>query len=194
MSMSFLSRRFGTSVVARAPSVRPMDATVTGQTEAPASELIGRDDDPDRIGPLLSRLRRAQGLTQRRVADRLCEASRRPTLTRNDVSRWEREERVPAQGDRGLRDDLGRSAERYHGTWRFPGTDHENGGGTTMIDLTQARWRKSSRSNGSGACVEVATDLPGMVAVRDSWDPDGPVVAVTLNEWRVFLAGLNCRF
>ena len=35
------------------------------------------------------------------------------------------------------------------------------------IDLSHAAWRKSSYSNNGGACVEVATNLPGLVAVRD---------------------------
>jgi hypothetical protein len=40
-------------------------------------------------------------------------------------------------------------------------------------DLTQAVWRKSSRSNGGGnECVEV-TFVPGATAVRDSKNPDG---------------------
>lgn len=35
-------------------------------------------------------------------------------------------------------------------------------------DLAGAHWRKSSYSSGSGGnCVEVATNLPGLVAVRD---------------------------
>ena len=39
---------------------------------------------------------------------------------------------------------------------------------------SRAVWRKSSRSNGSGGnCVEVASNLPGIVAVRDSKDPQG---------------------
>ncbi len=42
------------------------------------------------------------------------------------------------------------------------------------IDLSRAVWRTSARSNNGGACVEVATNLPGVVAVRDSKNPDGP--------------------
>lgn len=49
-------------------------------------------------------------------------------------------------------------------------------------------WRKSSHSNGGGGndCVEVM-DLGESVAVRDSKDPDGPVLAVGVTAWRAFL-------
>jgi hypothetical protein len=40
-------------------------------------------------------------------------------------------------------------------------------------DLSRAMWNKSSYSNNGGACVEVATNLPGRVAVRDSKDRGG---------------------
>ena len=43
----------------------------------------------------------------------------------------------------------------------------------TEIDLSRAEWRKSSYSGQSGNCVEVARNLPGLVAVRDSEKPDG---------------------
>ncbi|MDG4793941.1 DUF397 domain-containing protein [Micromonospora sp. WMMD1082] len=57
------------------------------------------------------------------------------------------------------------------------------------MDLTRAAWRKSSRSNSNGgACVEVADNLPGVVAVRDSKDPTGPVLAFTPASWRAFVA------
>ncbi|NJP34682.1 DUF397 domain-containing protein [Micromonospora thermarum] len=57
------------------------------------------------------------------------------------------------------------------------------------MDLTGARWRKSTRSNGSGGnCVEVADNLPGLVAVRDSKDPGGPVLAFAPEVWRAFVA------
>jgi hypothetical protein len=57
-----------------------------------------------------------------------------------------------------------------------------------MIDLSRARWRKSSRSNGGGACVEVADNLAGIVAVRDSKDPDGPTLIFSPEAWSEFVA------
>ena len=36
----------------------------------------------------------------------------------------------------------------------------------TGIDLSRAEWRKSSYSSQDGNCVEVARNLPGLVAVR----------------------------
>jgi hypothetical protein len=52
------------------------------------------------------------------------------------------------------------------------------------VDLSRAIWRKSSFSNGSGGdCVEVALNLPGVIAVRDSKDRHGPVLTLTANQW-----------
>ncbi|MGK5740219.1 DUF397 domain-containing protein [Micromonospora sp. URMC 103] len=57
-----------------------------------------------------------------------------------------------------------------------------------MTDLTGAVWRKSSRSGGNGGdCVEVANNLPGIVAVRDSKDPEGPVLKFDPATWRRFV-------
>lgn len=44
-------------------------------------------------------------------------------------------------------------------------------------DLTQAAWRKSSRSSANGQCVEVAF-AGGAVAARDSKSPGGRVLIV----------------
>ncbi|KKJ98541.1 DUF397 domain-containing protein [Micromonospora sp. HK10] len=57
------------------------------------------------------------------------------------------------------------------------------------MDLSGARWRKSTRSSGQGgACVEVAGNLPGVVVVRDSKDRCGPVLAFAPDAWRAFVA------
>ena len=50
-------------------------------------------------------------------------------------------------------------------------------------------WR-ISRTCESGACIEVA-GRPGTVAVRDSADPDGPLLAVSADKWRQFTASLK---
>ncbi|MDG4833926.1 DUF397 domain-containing protein [Solwaraspora sp. WMMD1047] len=58
-----------------------------------------------------------------------------------------------------------------------------------MAELTQqfpaAAWRKSSRSNNSNNCVEVA--VGGEVGVRDSKDPGGPVLTFATDGWAAFL-------
>jgi hypothetical protein len=56
------------------------------------------------------------------------------------------------------------------------------------MDLSRAEWRKSTRSGSSGDCVEVADNLPGVVAVRDSKDPDGPALTFTRSEWTAFIS------
>jgi hypothetical protein len=67
------------------------------------------------------------------------------------------------------------------------------------MDLTRALWRKSSYSSGNGGnCVEIAVNPPGVVVVRDSKDPGGPVLTLTPAQWRSFAAdvrtgGLNLR-
>jgi len=58
------------------------------------------------------------------------------------------------------------------------------------MDLSGAMWRKSSYSSGNGGqCVEVARNLPGVVALRDSKNPQGPALVLTAEQRRAFLSG-----
>ena len=54
------------------------------------------------------------------------------------------------------------------------------------------RWHKASYSgNGGGSCVEVASNLPRVVAVRDSEDPNGPVPTIESADWREFVSDVK---
>lgn len=80
-------------------------------------------------------------------------------------------------------------------TWRKASRSGENGGncielaglvwrksgrsGGDCVELAGLTWRKSAHSGSNGGdCVELAGAV-GVVAVRDSKDPDGPVLLLT---------------
>ncbi|MFD7594496.1 DUF397 domain-containing protein [Kitasatospora sp. NPDC059812] len=53
-------------------------------------------------------------------------------------------------------------------------------------------WHKSSYSGGNGGnCIEVAHGYPGLVPVRDSKDPDGPVLSFPDPAWGAFVAAVQ---
>lgn len=71
---------------------------ITRRRARPIAVLeIRAQDRTDRLnaGRLLAHYRMRAGWTQEELADRLCRA--KPTLTRNDVSRWERGVRLPGR-------------------------------------------------------------------------------------------------
>jgi hypothetical protein len=58
--------------------------------------------------------------------------------------------------------------------------------GMAELDLSRAVWRRSTRSGGNGGnCVEVAAIERG-VAVRDSKNPGGAVLAFAPDAWHAF--------
>nr|WP_078660234.1 DUF397 domain-containing protein [Streptomyces roseoverticillatus] len=61
-----------------------------------------------------------------------------------------------------------------------------------ISDIRNAIWAKSSYSEGEGECVEWAPVLAssGLVPVRDSKNPDGPVIAVSAAAWSTFITTL----
>ncbi|MFE3828896.1 DUF397 domain-containing protein [Streptomyces sp. NPDC059092] len=57
-----------------------------------------------------------------------------------------------------------------------------------MIDFD---FVKSTYSSQTGECVEVADNIPGTIAVRDSKAKRGPILRVTPAAWRTFHSALQ---
>ncbi|WP_329564047.1 DUF397 domain-containing protein [Kitasatospora sp. NBC_01266] len=56
------------------------------------------------------------------------------------------------------------------------------------------QWCKSSYSNSTGECVEVAEDIAGVAPIRDSKDPHGPALTFSADAFAAFIAGLKSGY
>jgi hypothetical protein len=54
------------------------------------------------------------------------------------------------------------------------------------LEVHHLQWRTARRSAGNGACVEVAP-VNGQIAIRDSKDPEGPILNYSVRAFRSFL-------
>ncbi|MDT9690712.1 DUF397 domain-containing protein [Streptomyces sp. P9(2023)] len=75
-------------------------------------------------------------------------------------------------------------------------SSYSNGEGGDCVevayDFVGAAWRKSTYSDGDGGnCVEVLDNVPGVVPVRDSKNPAGPALIVAAPAWATFVAGVK---
>jgi hypothetical protein len=57
----------------------------------------------------------------------------------------------------------------------------------TLLGDEGQSWRKSSYSAGNGECVEVAASSGRRISIRDSKDPEGPVINCSADTFRSFL-------
>jgi len=78
--------------------------------------------------------------------------------------------------------------------WRKSSHSSYNGECVEVTVVGHTQWRKSTHSSARGACVEVAQSidgLPGVVAIRDSKNRDGPKLAFTPAQWQTFTTTLR---
>ncbi|MGI5449530.1 DUF397 domain-containing protein [Streptomyces sp. CA-243310] len=74
--------------------------------------------------------------------------------------------------------------------WRKSSYSADTGGECVECAPLGGDWRKSSHSGDTGGdCVEIAA-RPHLIAVRDSKNPDGPVLTVAPEAFAEFVRGI----
>jgi hypothetical protein len=69
-------------------------------------------------------------------------------------------------------------------------SSHSGNDGGNCLEV--ATWIKSSHSDDNGGdCIEIAPDIPGLVPVRDSKNPDGPVLVINRSAWLSFIGAVR---
>ncbi|WP_328506357.1 DUF397 domain-containing protein [Streptomyces sp. NBC_00391] len=73
-------------------------------------------------------------------------------------------------------------------TWIKSSYSDDNGGDCLEV----ATWIKSSHSGTNGGdCIEIAPAIPAVVPVRDSKNPDGPVLVINRSAWLSFIGAVR---
>jgi hypothetical protein len=76
---------------------------------------------------------------------------------------------------------------------RWHKSSYSNGDGGNCVEVAShfigaAQWRKSTYSDGNGgSCLEVADGVTGVIPVRDSKVPQGPVLLIGPAAWTKFI-------
>ncbi|WP_329252732.1 DUF397 domain-containing protein [Streptomyces sp. NBC_01478] len=80
-------------------------------------------------------------------------------------------------------------------TWRKSSYSNTSGGDCIEVSddfLSTADWHKSSYSNTSGGeCVEVAPNLPAVVPVRDTKNPNHGTLVFGVDAWSEFVGSVK---
>ncbi|SBT48366.1 helix-turn-helix domain-containing protein [Micromonospora narathiwatensis] len=147
--------------------------------------------EPRPLGPLLAELRSARGWSQQRVAAALCAASGVPTLTRHEVSRWERQRRLP--GDfwsgwlavvLGVPGELLAEAAAHTRRLGIVPAAVDRAGSRSRVALLTLAYRWAADPSGASLGGPLAARTPGAPA------PAGPGVA-ELRRWDDLLGGAD---
>jgi transcriptional regulator with XRE-family HTH domain len=155
------------------------------------ARLAGMGSESD-FGRYLSALRRESGKSQRRLAELLCDVSGRDTVTRHEVSRWERGERVPTSWLPYLATVLGVPLDRLErvlaGSIRRPSDDEPEPSAQLLLsDLLPETpaWRSNAAGRRIG--MEAAENLAARahaLRLADDHVPSRDLVTPAIRELR----------